>query len=49
VGLPPPELLKKAKKEAWDDKFNRALQQIAWQAVSKYSYSGVKAEKKEEK
>ena len=49
VGLPVPALLKKAKKEAWDDQFNRALQEIAWGAVSNYSYSGVKSGKKEEK
>ena len=49
VGLPVPELLKKAKKEAWDDKFNKKLQEIAWETVSKYPYGGVKAEKKEEK
>jgi hypothetical protein len=49
VGLPAPGLLKDARKEAWDDKFNRALQEIAWEAVSNYPYSGVKVEKKEEK
>ena len=35
-------LLKNAKKEAWDDKFNRALQEIAWDTVTTYPYSGVK-------
>jgi hypothetical protein len=45
VGLPMPGLLKNAKKEAWDDKFNRTLQEIAWETVSNYPYSGVKAEK----
>jgi hypothetical protein len=45
VGLPMPGLLKKAGKEAWDDKLNRALQEIAWETVTNYSYSGVKAEK----
>ena len=29
VGLPRPALLKNAKKEAWNDQFNRALQEIA--------------------
>ena len=43
VGLPMPGLLKNAKKEAWDDKFNRALQEIAWETVTNYPYSGVKA------
>jgi hypothetical protein len=42
VGMPMPGLLKNAKKEAWDDKFNRALQEIAWEAVSKYPYSGLR-------
>jgi hypothetical protein len=41
VGLPMPGLLKNAKKAAWDDKLNRALQEIAWETVTNYSYSGV--------
>jgi hypothetical protein len=45
VGLPMPGLLKNARKEAWDDKFNRTLQEIAWETVSNYPYTGVKAEK----
>jgi enterochelin esterase-like enzyme len=45
VGLPVPGVLKNAKKEAWDDKFNKALQEIAWDTASNYSYSGVRAEK----
>jgi hypothetical protein len=45
VGLPAPGVLKKAKNDAWDDKFNRALQEIAWETASKYPYSGVKAPK----
>jgi hypothetical protein len=45
VGLPTPGLLKNAKKEGWDDKLNRALQEIAWETVTSYPYSGVKAEK----
>ena len=49
VGLPVPGVLKNARKESWDDKLNRALQEIAWETVSKYPYSGVKAEKKGEK
>jgi hypothetical protein len=47
VGLPAPALLKNAKKEAWGDKFNRALQEIAWRTVSGYPYSGVAAPEKE--
>ena len=45
VGLPVPSLLKKAKKDAWDDKFNRTLQELAWETVSNYPHSGVKAVK----
>ena len=43
VGLPMPRLLKNARKEAWDDKCNRALQEIAWETVTSYPYCGVKA------
>jgi dienelactone hydrolase len=43
VGLPMPSLLNKAKKVAWDEKFNRALQELAWETVSGYPYSGVGA------
>ena len=43
--LPMPGLLKNAKKEAWDDKFNRTLQEIAWETVNGYPYSGVTAAK----
>jgi hypothetical protein len=45
VGLPVPGLLKNAKKEGWDDKFNRTLQEIAWETVTGYPHSGVTAEK----
>jgi len=45
VGLPVPDLLKKAKKDAWDEKFNRTLQEIAWKTASNYSFSGIKAAK----
>jgi hypothetical protein len=47
VGLPMPDLLKNAKKEAWDQKLNKALQEIAWETVTSYPYSGVAAAKKE--
>jgi hypothetical protein len=45
VGLPVPDLLKKVKKDAWDEKFNRTLQEIAWETASDYSFSGIKAAK----
>ena len=35
--------------EQAQEEFNKALQELAWETVSKYPYSGVKAEKKEEK
>jgi hypothetical protein len=41
VGLPSPEKLKGAKRDDWDEKFNRTLQEIAWQAVVNYPYSGI--------
>jgi hypothetical protein len=37
-----PGLLKKAKKDVWDDKFNTTLQEIAWETVTSYPHSGVK-------
>ena len=49
VGLPMPRLLKNARKEAWDDKCNRALQEIAWETVTRYPYSGVTAAPAKEK
>jgi hypothetical protein len=45
VGLPMPGVLKNAKKEAWDDKLNRALQELAWETVRDYPYGGVQAAK----
>jgi len=45
VGLPMPAMLKNAKREAWDEKFNRSLQELAWETVSKYPYSLVTAAK----
>jgi hypothetical protein len=41
VGLPMPGLLKRAKREAWDEKLSRSLQEIAWDTAAKYPYSGV--------
>jgi hypothetical protein len=49
VGLPMPKLLKNAKKEAWDDKLNRALQELAWETVVGYPPSGVSAAKEAKK
>lgn len=39
VGLPLPEHAKQAK---WDEKLNRLLQELAWEAVVKHPLSGVK-------
>jgi hypothetical protein len=41
VGLPMPGLLKRAKREAWDEKLNRSLQELAWETAANYPYSGV--------
>ena len=41
VGLPMTEKLKAANRPAWDDKFVRTLQEIAWQTAADYSYSGI--------
>lgn len=45
VGLPMPAMLKKAKRDAWDEKFNRSLQELAWDTVTKYPSSLVTAAK----
>jgi hypothetical protein len=42
VGLPMPTILKRANNPKWDDNFNKALQQLAWNAVINYPLSGVK-------
>lgn len=34
VGLPMPTALRNAKREAWDNQFNRALQELAWEIVT---------------
>lgn len=39
VGLPMPTMLKNARRKAWDEKFNRSLQELAWETVTKYPYS----------
>ena len=43
VGLPMLGLLKRAKREAWDEKFSRSLQELAWDTAANYPYSGVTA------
>jgi hypothetical protein len=43
VGLPMPDVLRKANNPAWDDQLNRALQEIAWEAVTSHPLTGVKA------
>ena len=47
VGLPAPGVLKNARKESWDDKFNRALQEIAWETVSNTPTAASRRRKKE--
>lgn len=41
VGLPMPSVLKKANREAWNEKLNRTLQDVAWQTAASYPPSGV--------
>jgi enterochelin esterase-like enzyme len=48
VGLPMPGVLKRAGKKSWDEKLNRALQELAWETVISYPYSGVTAAKGKE-
>jgi hypothetical protein len=43
VGLPTLGLLQRAKRQAWDDKFSRSLQELAWETAANYPYSGVAA------
>ena len=43
VGLPMPGQLKRAKREAWDEKLSRSLQELAWETAANYPYSGVTA------
>jgi hypothetical protein len=42
VGLPLPAVLTRAKNPDWDEKLNRLLQEIAWDAVRQHPLSGVK-------
>jgi hypothetical protein len=46
VGLPLPAVLAKAKNPDWDEKLNRLLQELAWDAVMQHPLSGVKADNK---
>lgn len=42
VGLPVPEVLKKAKLGDQEEKLNRLLQELAWEAVTQHPLSGVR-------
>jgi hypothetical protein len=42
VGLPAPKILRDASNPAWDERINRVLQEIAWEAVTQEPLSGVK-------
>jgi len=42
VGLPLPKILRDPANPAWDENFNRILQEIAWEAVTREPLSGVK-------
>jgi hypothetical protein len=46
VGLPMPDVLAKAKNAAYDEKLNRLLQELAWEAVMSHPLSGLKSEGK---
>ena len=49
VGLPIPDVLKKARNPQWNNEMlNRALQELAWKTVIDYPPSGVKATSKGE-
>jgi hypothetical protein len=41
VGLPMPAALRNAKNPSWDDKLNRLLQELAWEAAIRHPLSGV--------
>lgn len=44
IGLPIPDVMSRAKNPKWDDKLNRLLQELAWDAVTHHPQSGVKVE-----
>jgi len=46
ASLPVPPTFVKAKKPEWDEKLNRLLQDLAWEAVTHHPLSGVTAETK---
>lgn len=46
VGLPMPAVLARANNPDWDEKLNRLLQELAWNAVTRHPLSGVTAEAK---
>ena len=46
VGLPLPDVLAKGKNPNWDEKLNRLLQELAWDAVTQHPLSGVRVEAK---
>ena len=46
VGLPVPEILKQAKLGDQEEKLNRLLQDLAWEAVTQHPLSGVRLEAK---
>jgi hypothetical protein len=41
VGLA--DLIRRAKKETWDEKLNRTLQELGWETAANYPYAGVNA------
>lgn len=47
VGLPMPSILKNAKRDAWNEQFNRSLQELAWETVTNHPDSLVTAVKEE--
>lgn len=49
VGLPVPEVLKKAKLGDREEKLNRLLQELAWEAVKSHPLSGVRRDGPREK
>jgi hypothetical protein len=46
VGLPVPEVLKRAKLGDQEEKLNRLLQELAWEAVTQHPLSGVRVDDK---
>ena len=46
IGLPMPNVLKNGNRAQWDEKMNQKLQEMAWNIVSHYPPSGVKADGK---